>query len=474
MQSEFVKKFSRTILISACFATLPVSEANTHEYTVRIDAELKRMTVEARFEPAATRVSARSRSAGDYLETATDCDSGKRLASRQRTLRLPAAGIRCLDYTVDLDRAASDERRNQSGLTDTIVVSPAAWFWRPSLAGDDEIRVRFEAHAGMQVSVPWLPVAGEAATYLLKASPESARAPAVFGDFTYVESDVPGATLRISMIGEVTNSKDMAQWITATAQNVNLAYGRFPNPSPTVIVIPVGQQQWGDSPVPFGRVIRDGGETIELFVDEFRPIDEFYDDWTATHEFSHLMLPYIRSRHRWVSEGFATYYQNVLLTRAGQYSEQRAWQRLFEGYERGRASNPLQSPNQTAAERTRGGTMKIYWSGAAIAMMADVELRRRSGGRETLDLALEQLAQCCLPSDRSWSGPELFKQLDRFVETPVFMPLYRRYADRSGFPDFRKTFAALGIEVVDGSVRFDDNAELAALRRAITTPPEPR
>ncbi len=432
------------------------------------------MTVEARFDSPVSRIHVRSQSAGDYLESAVDCDTGSRLRPRQRELRLPAGGVRCLDYSVDLRDAARDERRNSSPLGDSIIVSPAAWFWRPRLSGDEVIRIRFESESPARVSVPWLPVDGEPDTYLLTASPQSARAPAVFGDFEYVESEVPGATLRITLLGDHAEPRALVDWIKATANNVNLAYGHFPNPLPSVVLIPVGSRSWGDSPVPFGRVIRDGGETIELFIDESRPIDDFYDDWTATHEFSHLMLPYIRSRHRWVSEGFATYYQNVLLARAGQYSEQRAWQKLYEGFERGRRSMPSQSPNETAAYRSRGGTMKIYWSGAALALMADVELRRRSGGRETLDDALEQLARCCLPSDRGWSGPELFRKLDEFVEHPVFMPLYRRYADTSGFPNYRVTFARLGVEVVGGTVRLDDDAELAALRRAITTSPAAR
>jgi len=443
-----------------------------HEYTVRIDAGLERMVVEARFEPAASRIRARSRNADRYIEDARDCANGARLRVRNRELGLPAGGIRCLEYAVDLADAARNERRNRSRDADSVVVSPATWFWRPALEDDDEIIVRFESATGSNVSVPWLPVDGQRDTYRLTASPESARAPAVFGDFTYIERTVAGATLRISLLGELGNDEEVVDWLAATANNVTLAYGRFPNPSPTVVVIPVGNRSWGESPVPFGRVIRDGGETIELFVNENRPIGDFYADWTATHEFSHLMLPYVRSRHRWVSEGFATYYQNVLLSRAGQYSEQKAWQRLYEGFERGRKSVPSQSPNETAANRTRGGTMKIYWSGAVLAMMADVELRRRSGGSETLDDALAELAACCLPSDRSWSGPELFAALDRFVDAPVFMPLYRRYADERGFPDYRETFRLLGIDVAGGTVQLNDDGEPAALRRSITLPAE--
>jgi len=48
------------------------------------------------------------------------------------------------------------------------------------------------------------------------------------------------------------------------------------------------------------------------------------------------MLPYLDRRQRWISEGFSQYYQNVLLARSGAYDDLYAWQKLYEGYERGR------------------------------------------------------------------------------------------------------------------------------------------
>ena len=180
------------------------------------------------------------------------------------------------------------------------------------------------------------------------------------------------------------------------------------------------------------------------------------------------MLPYVRPGHRWISEGFAQYYQNVLLTRAGRYDEQRAWQKLYDGFERGRTSRPELSPNQAARQGVGAATMKIYWSGAIIALMADVELRRRSGGRESLDGVLDQLQVCCLPSAHSWSGTELFLKLDGFVDEPVFMPLYRKYADARGFPRFEDTLERLGVTIHNGTVQLSDDAELAEIRRAIT------
>ncbi|MFT5501677.1 MAG: hypothetical protein ACI88G_001815, partial [Woeseiaceae bacterium] len=333
------------------------------------------------------------------------------------------------------------------------------------------IQVEFRLPENVRVSVPWQQAINSETTYLLAASPESANAPAVFGNFDYREIGIPGAVLRVSMlngINEMDNDR-IARWIEATSTDVTLAYGRFPNPSPHIVVIAVGDGRGNSrSVVPFGRVIRDGGETVELFVDQTQPLDALLGDWTATHEFSHMLLPYIDSRQRWMSEGFSQYYQNVLLTRSGAYDEQYAWQKLYDGLERGRNSRPELSPNEAAVAGIRSSRMKVYWSGAAIALMADVALRERSDGNESLDSVLGKFQACCLPSARVWDGKELFEKLDSLADTPVFMSLYRRYANTAGFPDTIPTLARLGIEIDDGKVSVRRNAELSSIRSAIT------
>lgn len=254
--------------------------------------------------------------------------------------------------------------------------------------------------------------------------------------------ELPGATLDLQITGFVDNeaSAKIEQWVWETASHVTLAYGRFPVPSPRVVVIPSASSPRGDnSPVPFGRVTRRGGETVELYVDVDRPLADLEYDWTATHEFSHLLLPRISWRQKWISEGFASYYQNVLMARAGRYTSEDALQRLEAGLERGRASRPELSLNQAANEGVREARMKIYWSGAAIALLADVQLREQSGSRESLDLVLDRFQSCCLPSQRRWSGIELFTKFDSLIDEAVFMPLYRQYADTTGFPDYEDT-----------------------------------
>ena len=280
------------------------------------------------------------------------------------------------------------------------------------------------------------------------------------------------ATLNVEVQQPVDEEKaaEIVEWVQATADTIKLAYGRFPNPNAKIIVIPSTENAWGsESPVIYGRVTRNNGETVELFVNPDRPIEEYYSDWTATHEFSHLMLPLLSQRYRWISEGFATYYQNVLMSRSERYTPEFAWQRLTEGFVRGRESRPDLSLNDAASGGIRHARMKVYWSGAAIALMADIELRERSDGKESLDLALGQLQSCCLPSKRRWTGPELFEKLDTFVSSPVFMPLYRQYANDKGFPDFDPLLNDLGVSTnLDGTITLDDSTSLAQIRVAIS------
>jgi len=260
-------------------------------------------------------------------------------------------------------------------------------------------------------------------------------------DATVGETEIQlrGATLELEIRGSVgeRNTTKLARWVRESASQVTLAYGRFPVPTPRVIIVPSRSDPWGgDSPVPFGRVTRDGGETVELYVDVSRSLADLSSDWTATHEFSHLLLPRISWRQKWISEGFASYYQNVLMARAGRYSTEQAIEKLAQGFGRGRGSRPELSLNEASREGVRRARYKIYWSGAAIALLADVALRERSGGAESLDVVLDRFQHCCLPSQRRWSGTELFTRFDSLIEEPLFMPLYRKYADTAGFPDF--------------------------------------
>ena len=459
--------------LSVAFGALFLSAAygaenpRVHQYSVTIDPGLKVLAVEARIQGRTPSLRAADRAAAGSLMNARLCNSGKRLSVRRGRIAIGAVDDPCVRYEYALkDRLSGPGWMGSSAIIDRMT-SPAEWLWRPALKESSEIQVHFRLPPGIRASVPWEPLGeGIDNTYRFAWSPGSSSALVAFGAFEHRDLKVPGAVLRVSFLrgGRPMNNEKIARWLEAAATNVSLAYGRFPNPSPQVIIVPVGER--GGEAVPFGRVIRDGGEAVQFFVDQTRPLEDFIGDWTATHEFSHLMLPYVHQK--WISEGFATYYQNVLMARGGAYSEQRAWQKLYEGFERGRKSAPRTSPND--ARMSRGGLMKIYWSGAAVALLADIRLREQSAGRQSLDSVLAELQDCCLPAARSWQGRELFAQLDKFASHPVFVELYNQYADAPGFPKLAPWYRQLGIEVHDGRVRLSNNAALSDTRRKIMSP----
>ena len=268
-------------------------------------------------------------------------------------------------------------------------------------------------------------------------------------------------------------TREVLTWIQAAAANVALTYGRFPNAAAQVIVIPVAKSAAdAGQPVPFGHAIRDGGEAVQYFVNQTQPRDKFLADWTATHEFSHLMIPYISGDEKWISEGLASYYQNVLMARAGAYSEEKAWRKIVEGFQRGEKSVPHLSLENAMPVGGWEGIMKTYWGGAALFLLADVELRAKTANESSLDTILERLQRCCLPSKRMWDGQTFFKKLDTLSPFPLFERLYDKHRMSRAFPAYAETLGELGLRMNFGRIRTSDEAQKAHVRRAIMRPRE--
>jgi hypothetical protein len=275
-------------LVSMSLLLTCTAASAAHTYTIAVDGNYETMTVEAHFDRSVDDISARSRYARSYLRNATDCDSDEKLESRSRNLVLPAGGIRCLRYTVDLGRAARADRFASILDDSSVAVSPTLWMWRPLLLSRDEILATFKLAGGGQVFVPWQMMNEQGSYYRLKASPQSGSAISVFGSFQQSIEHVAGADLRVVMLDTrvKTDLQALIPWVRATAENVAATYGRFPNPNANILLIPTADQAWrSDSAVSFGRLVRDGGETIELMINQNRPIGEFYKEWTPTHEF---------------------------------------------------------------------------------------------------------------------------------------------------------------------------------------------
>ena len=67
------------------------------------------------------------------------------------------------------------------------------------------------------------------------------------------------------------------------------------------------------------------GSSVLLLPSPDATVDQLEADWVAVHELSHLWLPHLYPRGRWISEGIATYLQEVLRARCGLQTGKQAW-----------------------------------------------------------------------------------------------------------------------------------------------------
>ncbi|MBT8052350.1 MAG: hypothetical protein HKN57_04750 [Xanthomonadales bacterium] len=388
---------------------------------------------------------------------------------RMRVPELPVNS--CLKWQVDLGRAAEAlSHRLALSAGDSYLSNGNLWFWR-----DDKrrnIQIDVELPPGAALSAPWQQLPqdpdsdGTFLSFRPAATPASWTSRIAVGTFRVREIPVADSHLRLAVIGEVSEQQQQrfAQWIGETAVSVGAVYGKFPQPEAQVLVVPVGPQR---EVVPWAHVIRGGGPAVEFFVDETLDLSSLREDWTATHEFSHLLLPAVSSADRWLSEGLASYYQSVLRARDGRLSEREAWQKLHGGFQRGQAAT---RDGVDLAAATRGGwgnVMRVYWSGAAMMLKADTQLRMRSSGRQSLDSALANLQACCFDPGRSWSARELFAELDRLTGYHVFSNLYREHVPDENFPDVGPVYDYLGLVAETGMVSLDHRAPGSRIRTSI-------
>jgi len=405
--------------------------------------------------------------AGDWSEGIYFADAKLGLSGFQGDVRLPTLPENaCIRWQTDI-RAALNKGDYRLALKRgaDLVMSADLWFWKGPRQRDLIVRVMLPE--GMSFSTPWslIESTDSYTSYRPDKTPATWDSRVAIGRFTLQIIDVPGARIRLAAVGDLSaaQKEKFRQWIKESVLAVASVFGSFPQPHPQVLVIPAGHRHTASLG---GQVIRGGGLAAVLLVDENRSLEEFTHGWTATHEFSHMLFPYISSRDRWLSEGLASYYQNVLRARNGRLTETQAWQKLYEGFKRGEAGTHGGSLAQAAREGWRS-TMRVYWSGAAMMLQADMQLRAASDGRQSLDTALESLSRCCMENGRTWRAKEMFTQLDTLTGTKIFSTLYAQHVPAESFPDMHATWQHLGVNTRHNRVSLLEDAPLIKVRTSI-------
>ena len=459
-----------TLVLTACGGRLVAArEYSTEEpagirYLVRTDAALERMWVKVCFDgPPPDRLEPMTSVANDVLVEAYGPEGHP--LEVDPNIKLGQLGFGdCVRYEVDLERASWTSRFAQRDRGE-LLISQSLWLWRPASVDLEEIpvSVEFSLPRGLFVSTPW-PRRGD--FHFLNASAFNVVGNTVFLRRPPVTEHIGGVLLEIAQLdGDLEVSRSgIRHWLKEALRSARSMFGHFPTSRLQVVVVPIGP---GWRPVAFGLVRRGGGASVMLLVHENAQLDELVSDWTAVHEFSHLAMPRMHQEDRWISEGFATYYQEVLRARAGLQTPLEAWQRIDEGFERGRRSGAQRTLWRESAEGR--SFRRIYWAGAAFFLEADVRLRQSGSSLDEL-VGASQEAWAGQPL---WHGRACVRRFDTLMGIPVVEPVLDRYGAMREFPSMEWLYQQLGLQRGrDGKLQMTE-APLVSIRDAIMRP-EPR
>lgn len=260
----------------------------------------------------------------------------------------------------------------------------------------------------------------------------------------------PGAT-RLSR-------SDIIVWATSSAESVVAYYGRLPTRTAKLLFVPVpGRGMRGTTfgyPGVASRILF-GRDTTPAGLDA---------DWVLVHELVHHGFPSIQGGRTWMHEGVATYVEPIARAQSGLIPVEEVWRQLVVGLPHGQSREGDKGLDGTP---TWGRT---YWGGAMFFLIADVEIRRRTRNQKGLQDVLQLTVAEGGNISQEWTVERFNAAGARATGTDVLAELYDCLKDTPRTVDLSGLWKDLGVSQVGRHTRFDDDALLAHIRRAITKP----
>ncbi len=392
---------------------------------------------------------------------------GAPLVARGGIWTAPSCARGCtIAYRFHLDEAARSlgDVDSVARTHDCIEAPPSSWLLRPT-DGSADATYRFHVRPapGSHFATGVHAVRDAPDTYSADASDLDTAPYAVFGSFrTRTLARASGASIELAVLPGKLALDDAAvdRWVGLSARAIEAYYGRFPVRRVLVILVP---RRGGRGETVDGRTLAGGGSSILLGVSAGMTEDEIPRDWVLTHEMTHLALPNLPRENHWLEEGLATYVEPIARAKVGTIPDREVWRGLIEGLPNGEPEDGDEGLDRT---HTWGRT---YWGGALFSLVADVEIRKRTGNKKSLEDALTGIVAAGGVGEARWPIADVLREGDRVVGAPVLQELYAKWATEPVAVDLPRLWRELGVRETAGAVEYDDAAPLSALRRSIAS-----
>ncbi len=206
----------------------------------------------------------------------------------------------------------------------------------------------------------------------------------------------------------------------------------------------------------------------------FRP-EAAFDDFLslAAHEYFHLYnVKRIRpdalgpfdytgenyTRLLWVAEGITSYYENVLVRRAGLITDKEYLTKVanaIRGLQNtpGRLEQSIEESSFDAwikyyrpDENSINSAVSYYDKGAIVGLLLDLEIRRRTSGAKSLDDVMRSLYRDFFKQNRNYT-PEDFQRVAEQAAGASLEDFFRHYVRGREELDYNAAFAGVGLQL---------------------------
>lgn len=378
----------------------------------------------------------------------------------------PSGGVVAARYRFDLTAHARSVESTSSAVQrgDGALVLLSGWLLEPRGFGfNPTIDIRVRTAPGLSFGAG-LPRVGDA--WRLSGLNVRFAGYTAIGKLHYEEIAVPApgslragarhenGVLRVAIVGGLANYElgKTLEWIKATAAIQADFWQGFPARE-SLLGIVVNS---GGVGVGFGRSVPGGGATVMVEVGEQVLPERLWNAWVLVHEWIHTGMPYLRGRATWFMEGAATYLEPIIRARAGWKTEAEVWDEWIDNMPKGTQAFMTGLPYAQG----RGN----YWGGATFMLLADLEIRKATGGVSGLEDCFRGALWSGLDAAKRVDLDEYVAACDRATGTKVMADLVARYSAKGQPVDLGKLWNDLG--VAKGGV-FRENAPFAEWRRLI-------
>ena len=225
--------------------------------------------------------------------------------------------------------------------------------------------------------------------------------------------------------------KKLISWIALNESGIERLFG----PLPFTYNVYFHNSGGGNGPVPWAHTDKMNVPSVHFYVNSTQhSLAEFNRDWTASHELSHLLFPYLGRRGMWFAEGIASYLQYQIMFANGTISWQEVTSKLeerFKSVRRYKQYDHLSINELNQIIFKTGNFPRLYWSGAAYFLHVDKKLFDEKNVR--LNDVIKEYLICCYKN--TFSSTETMIQIfDRLSNSNIFTLIYDELLEQKGFP----------------------------------------